>query len=145
LLSLRENNGVIQMIDTLIGDLTKEMTEAKAEEKNAQADYEQLMKDSADKRAADSKSLGEQESAKADTTAALEAHNADKASDAKELGATLQYIHSLHNECDWLIQYFETRKEARANEVDSLENAKAVLSGADYSFVQTQRSFLRRQ
>merc|ERR1719160_1407628 len=46
-----ESNGVIAMIDMLIGDLTKEMTQAEAEEKNAQADYETMMKDSAEKRA----------------------------------------------------------------------------------------------
>merc|ERR1719247_200777 len=35
-----ESNGVIAMIDLMIKDLTKEMTEAKAEEENAQEDYE---------------------------------------------------------------------------------------------------------
>merc|ERR1719440_685088 len=55
-----------------------------------------------------------------------------------ELLATNQYIQSLHNECDWLIQYFDVRKDARASEVDALEKAKAVLSGADYSLVQTK-------
>jgi septal ring factor EnvC (AmiA/AmiB activator) len=133
-----ESAGVIQMIDMLVKDLDKEMTEAEAEEKDAQADYEQMMKDSADKRAADSKSLEEQEAAKADAEASLQQHGADKKADEKELGATLQYIHSLHNECDWLLQYFDARKEARAGEVDALGKAKAVLSGADYSFIQTR-------
>merc|ERR1719426_523910 len=88
------------------------MTEAETEEKDTQADYEQMMKDSA----------------------------------KKELGATLEYIHSLHSECDWLIQYFDVRKEARTSEIDSLSKAKAVLSGADYSLVQTRthHKFLRR-
>merc|ERR1719486_1031976 len=45
-----EGNGVIAMIDLLVADLTKEMTEAKATEKNAQEDYEQTMSDSAEKR-----------------------------------------------------------------------------------------------
>merc|ERR1712045_914211 len=52
-----ENNGVIAMIDLLIGDLDKELTEAKTQEKDSQAGYEQLMKDSAEKRTEDSKSL----------------------------------------------------------------------------------------
>merc|ERR1719163_1223769 len=124
------------MINLLVKDLDKEMTEAQAEEKDAQADYEQLMSDSADKRAADAKSLAEQEAAKADAEAALQKQGADKKTDEKELGATLQYIHSLHNECDWLLKYFDARAEARAGEVDSLGKAKAVLSGADYSLVQ---------
>merc|ERR1719373_1125985 len=52
-----ESNGVIAMIDLMIGDLTKEMTEAKATEKDAQADYEQAMKDAAEKRTTDTKTL----------------------------------------------------------------------------------------
>merc|ERR1719375_3027678 len=133
------------MIDLLIKDLDKEMTVAKAEEKDAQEDYEQMMKDSAEKRAEDSKSLSDKEAALADNKAALEKDTDAKASATKELGATMQYIQSLHNECDWLLQYFEVRKEARTSEVDALGKAKAVLSGADYSLVQMKSSrFLQR-
>jgi len=128
-----ESGGVLQMVDLLVADLDKEMTEAEAEEKDAQADYEQLMTDSADKRSADSKSLSEKEGAKADTEAAVEGHQDDEASAQKELGATNKLISTLHAECDWLAKYYDVRKEARADETDSLSNAKAVLSGADYS------------
>merc|ERR1719298_107713 len=132
-----ESNGVIAMIDLLVKDLDKEMTVAKAEEKDAQEDYEQMMKDSSDKRAEDSKTLGDKEATLADLQAALEKDTEAKASTTQELAATLQYIQSLHNECDWLLQYFEVRKEARTSEIDALGKAKAVLSGADYSLVQT--------
>jgi chromosome segregation ATPase len=140
-----ESNGVIAMIDLLIKDLDKEMTVAKAEEKDGQEDYDQMMKDAADKRAKDAKNLGDKEAALADMKASLEKDTESKASTGKELGATTMYIQSLHNECDWLLQYFNVRKEARTSEIDALGKAKAVLSGADYSFVQvkTQR-FLRR-
>jgi len=133
-----ESTGVIAMIDLLVKDLEKEMTVAKTEEQDAQADYEGTMKDSAEKRAQDSKSLTDKDGAKADLEADLEAHKAAKVSATKELGATLQYIASLHAECDWLVQYFDVRKEARTGEIDSLVKAKAVLSGADYSLVQTR-------
>merc|ERR1719468_1104901 len=49
------------MMDLLIKDLDKEMTEAQTTEKDAQADYEQMMKDSAEKRAEDSKTLTDKE------------------------------------------------------------------------------------
>merc|ERR1719456_931175 len=96
------------------------------------------MKDSAEKRAEDAKSLADKEAALADMQAALEKDTEAKASTTKELGATLQYIQSLHNECDWLLQYFDVRKEARTSEIDALGKAKAVLSGADCSLVQTK-------
>merc|ERR1719327_2496705 len=124
------------MIDLLVKDLDKEMTAAKAEEKDAQADYETMMKDAASKRADDSKALANKEKTLADLQSSLQSSQEEKASTQKELGATLQYIQSLHNECDWLIQYFDVRKEARDSEIDALGKAKAVLSGADYSFVQ---------
>merc|ERR1719323_2758361 len=132
-------------MDLLINDLAKEMTEAETDEKDAQADYQQMMKDSAAKRATDASALAAKGSAKADTQAELQAHSEQHAAGSKELMATMQYVSSLHAECDWLLQYFDVRKEARAGEVESLKQAKAVLSGADYAFVQKHtRSFLGR-
>jgi len=140
-----ENTGVIAMIDLLIADLAKEMTEATTDEKDSQADYEEMMRDSAAKRTTDSKALTAKGSAKADTEAALQAHNEHRADLGKEHMATMKYISSLHAECDWLLQYFDVRKEARAGEVDSLKRAKAVLSGADYALLQKQsHTFLGR-
>merc|ERR1740121_499276 len=100
------NTGVIAMIDLLIKDLDKEMTEATTDEKNSQSDYEQMMKDSAEKRTTDSKALSQKGSEKADTEAELQATTAHKADQTKELMATEKYISSLHAECDWLLQYF---------------------------------------
>jgi hypothetical protein len=140
-----ESNGIIAMMDALVADLDKEMTEAEVTEKDAQGDYEQMMKDSAAKRAEDSKSLTDKEAALADLQAGLQSQTDGKASAESELQATNQYIHSLHLECDWLLKYFDMRKEARTNEIDALEKAKAVLSGADFSLVQTNtRNFLSR-
>merc|ERR1711972_370608 len=138
-----ENTGVIAMIDLLVKDLTKEMTEAETDEKDGQADYEQMMKDSAAKRATDSKALTAKTAGKADMESTLQAHKDSAGAGKKELMATDQYIASLHAECDWLLQYFDARQAARTGEIESLKNAKAVLSGADYSLVQT-RKFLRR-
>jgi len=142
-----ESGGVIAMIDLLIADLDKEMTEAKVTEKDSQADYEQMMKDSAEKRALDSKSLTEKNAAKAGLEADVESNTDEKNSAVKEVMATEQYIASLHAECDWLLQYFDVRKDARTSEIEALTTAKAVLSGADFSLVQKNREvkFLRGQ
>jgi chromosome segregation ATPase len=133
----QESTGVIAMIDLLIKDLVLEMTEAETEEKEAQKEYEALMADSAEKRAADSQTLADKEQEKANTEVALEKLKEVQLDTFKELQATEQYISALHAECDWLLQFYAVRAEARASEVESLKNAKAVLSGADYSLVQT--------
>merc|ERR1719395_420076 len=126
------------MMDMMVKEVDQEMTEAEAEEKDAQADYEEMMSDSAEKRAEDSKLLSDKESAKADMEADLEKATEDKTATSKELSATKMYIAQLHGECDWLIQYFDQRKEARDSEIDAMGKAKAVLNGADYSLIQTK-------
>jgi chromosome segregation ATPase len=141
-----ESNGVIAMIDLLSKDLDKEMTTARTEENDAQASYDKAMADAADKRTQDSKSLNDKNGALADMQSELERQTAEKKSTGNELAATLQYIHTLHGECDFLVKYYDARKEARASEIDSLGNAKAVLSGADYSLLEVNpRTNLRRR
>merc|ERR1719387_1249703 len=135
-----ESSGVIGMMDTLKAELQKEITEMEVGEQNAQEDYEQMVKDAADKRAADNLSIEEKELAKAQAEAELVKSGDAKAGAEDELMATKKYIADLHADCDWLLNNFETRKEARTAEVEALKNAKAVLSGADYSLIQIRRT-----
>merc|ERR1719326_849203 len=138
-----ESNGVIAMIDGLVLDLEKEMTEAETDEKNAQEDYEEFMKDSAQKRAEDSKSIENKMSNKAELSDDLVKAKAAKGDKTKELMASEEYLGTLHLECDWLLKNFDLRKEARDGEIDALGKAKAVLEGADYSLIQTASRSLR--
>merc|ERR1719181_1421336 len=92
------------------------------------------MKDSAEKRALDSKAIADKEGTKADLEAKL--LEDEKKSTTKEAMATHEFLAETHADCDWLLSNFEARKEARAGEVDALTKAKAVLSGADYSLLQ---------
>merc|ERR1740121_87723 len=124
------------MIDLLVQDLDKEMSEARTAEKDAQADYEELMRDSSAKRTSDSALLTEKTAIKASLEGDLQNLRDTKGQVSRDLSATNKYIASLHAECDWLLKFFETRKAARDSEIDALGNAKAVLSGADYSFLQ---------
>merc|ERR1719491_2613322 len=66
-----ESTGVIAMMDMMIADLDKEITEVEVEEKEAQREYEEFMKDSAEKRALDAKAIEDKESVKADISAKL--------------------------------------------------------------------------
>merc|ERR1712241_958249 len=111
-------------------------TEIQTEEKENQAEYEQFMKDSAAKRASDSKSIADKESAKADMESRLIKTKEEETTKMKEAMATAKYLSEVHMDCDWLLNNFEARKSARAGEIDALTKGKAVLSGADYSLLQ---------
>merc|ERR1719240_1207239 len=117
------------MMDMLVADLDKEMQEMEFEEKDAQAEYEESIK--------------EKEAAKAGLETSIVDMEAEHKGTMKEAMAKGEYLADLHGDCDWLLQNFEYRKEARAGEVEALKKAKAVLSGADYSLVQVTRKHLR--
>jgi predicted metal-binding transcription factor (methanogenesis marker protein 9)/predicted nucleic acid-binding Zn-ribbon protein len=138
-----EHTGVVSMLDMLVADLDKEIQEMTVDEKDAQAEYETFMEDSAAKRATDAKSIADKEGAKADLEAEVEKLTAELKSTKMAAMDKYEYIKDLHLDCDWLLANFEARKAARAGEVESLKNAKAVLSGADYSLVQRSSTRLR--
>merc|ERR1740121_2955040 len=128
-----ESTGVIAMIDLLVKDLDTEMTEAKVEEENAQEEYGKTVADAKADRTGLSKALKSKSAAKADLTADLETLKSDKKSTSAGLMATEKYLADIHSDCDWLLKYFDVRAEARSGEIESLDKAKAILSGADYS------------
>jgi len=132
-----ESGGVIKMIDMIVADVDKEIQTMEVEEKDAQEDYETFMSDASTKRAEDSKSITDKEAAKAETEETLQSDTETKKSTQMEAMETAKYIGGLHGECDWLLKEYEARKTARTGEIDALGKAKAVLSGADYSLVQT--------
>jgi len=127
------------MMDMMKADVAKETQEMEFEEKDSQEDYENMVNDAAAKRAADTKSIQEKTAAKADMETELVRSKDQKGVEEDELMATKEYIQNLHSDCDWLLENFEMRKGARSGEIDALKKAKAVLSGADYSLVQTSR------
>merc|ERR1719478_495881 len=113
------------------------------EEKDAQSDYEKFMADAKEKRSQDSKSITDKESAKAETESQLQTDTDTKKSTTVEAMENAKYLGGLHEECDWLLKYFDARKSARTGEIDALGKAKAVLSGADYSLVELSSVHLR--
>merc|ERR1719201_3032489 len=131
------------MIDVIVADVDKENQTMELEEKDSQKDYEGFMSDASEKRALDSKAITDKESAKAETESELQSSKDNKKSTTIEAMENAKYIGGLHEECDWLLKYYDTRKSARDGEIDAMGKAKAVLSGADYSLVQTAAVHLR--
>jgi hypothetical protein len=66
------------------------------------------------------------EGAKADTEGAQSANDASLA----KLG---DMLNAFHQDCDWLMKNFDTRQTARAEEMDAINDAKSILSGAKFS------------
>lgn len=125
---------IIFMINNIISDLDKEVSLAKEDEASAAEDYESLIADAKEKRTKDLLSLGDKQSAKAALGTALQKHKETGTSLSKSLNVAIESVKALEADCNWLLDNFDLRREARVDETESLKKVKAVLSGADYRF-----------
>merc|ERR1719214_5971 len=91
-----ESGGVLAMMDMMVADVEKDIQEMKFEEKDSQAEYESMLTDAAEKRAADTKSIEEKEAAKAGIEDDIVKTQDTKAAEEAELMATKQYITEIH-------------------------------------------------
>jgi hypothetical protein len=127
---------VMMMIEGIIKEAKDLEEKALQEENEAQADYETFMKDS-------------QDSIQAMATDITNKSEAQAQADKEKVGAENDLAHTidtildlgkasaaLHQDCDWLLKNYDARATARAQEIDALNSAKAILSGAKFSFVQ---------
>jgi len=128
-----KSNGVFAMMDNLAKELGDSIAEGKHDEETAQKDYESLMARSQSTRQKSVESITNKEAAKADLDMKKERAAEAKGSQEIELQNVKEYITKLHGSCDFLLQNYDLRKAARSQEQDSLSNAKAVLSGANFS------------
>jgi hypothetical protein len=122
--------GVMGMMDDIVRDLEMDVKDAEYEEKTAAKDYGELMSDSQATRAANSKAIVDKTATKAETEGKLMQTKEARAGSAEDVKLAATTITDLHASCDFIMQNYDMRKEARSNEIDSLKNAKAVLSGA---------------
>jgi len=129
-----KSGGVMALMDMLVGDLKSSLQEAEHDEKTAQGDYTELMADSQETRASDSKSITDKSAAKADLESKVVGLKEQKALTVEELENLSGYTAEIHGSCDFILENFKLRSDARTNEIESLKNAKAVLAGASYSF-----------
>merc|ERR1719473_1351857 len=128
-----KSNGVMQLMDMMAGDLKKDMSDGKHAEEMAQKDYENLMSASQKTRATNAESITEKESSSAEWAEKIENAKTEQASTTEALAKLKEYIAGLHSSCDFLVENYGARKEARTNEIEGLKNAKSVLSGASFS------------
>jgi len=127
---------VLNLLDSIIGESKDIEKKALNAENEAQAAYEEYITDSNAANAAASSGIqnksGQNARADKDKIQATESRDAT-IQDLLRLG---EENASLHQECDFLIQNMDTRQSARAAEIDSLFNAKAIFSGANLGFLQ---------
>jgi hypothetical protein len=122
--------GVMSLIQEIKAEAVTLEKEGVLAEQNAQNDYTAFVAETAKSIGAANRSIGAKADAKAELEQAIVAASADKAATVQALMELGKYETELHSSCDYVLKNFDLRQEARAEEMDALNSAKAILSGA---------------
>lgn len=120
---------VIAMLDDVMKDSKTMEDEAIAAEESAQNAYENFMKDSNKMIISTTKMINDMTEAKAKAKSDLIMAKTDFKQTMSELEGLNNEAGDLHKSCDYLLKNFDLRQQARAAEIDALNEAKNILSG----------------
>jgi len=126
----QKSGGVMALMDQITRDLDASLMDGEHEETTAQKDYVELMADSQESRTQMSKSITDKQAAKAEINTKKAQAKEKEMGDLKDLEIIAKYVVELHGSCDFILENFDIRKEARTAEIENLKHAKAILAGA---------------
>jgi len=125
--------GVLGMIQQIINDAKAMEAEAIRSDEDAQQAYEAFSKETKSSIAANSKNIVNKMATKSKAQAGLVETKEDKRAVMLELEQLANTKAELHESCDFVMKNFEIRQTARDEEVEALNQAKAILSGAKFA------------
>jgi len=125
-------SGVVQLLQNIIDEAHQMEKDSLQSETDSQASYEEFIKNSNASIDANNKSIVAKTESKAETEAQKVQAEGDKVAandDAEKLQA---YNAELHGSCDFILKNFDLRQNARSEEIEALQQAKSILSGASF-------------
>merc|ERR1719375_1962837 len=133
------------MIQQIINDAKALEVAATKDEADAQEAYEGFVKETDASIAEKSKDIVNKSEEKAKAEEEKTQAEEDKEAVMIELDQLSNEILDLHKTCDFVMKNYEIRVTARDEEIEALKQAKAILSGADFSeFLQSGVAALSR-
>jgi len=130
---MKKNAGgspVIGMIEQIIEESVAVEKEAVTAEKEAQEGYETFVKNGNDLIAELETNIVDKEKAHATADEELIQAGTDHGSTVGELEDLAEVKANLHDECDFVLKNFDIRQKARLQEIEAIQEAKGILSGA---------------
>jgi len=124
--------GVMQMLQMVISDAESTEAQMQTAEQHAQTSYATLVTDTTASIEADRSSIALKLEEQAKAEGEKSQLEESLLSNGEELSTLESTLAARHGECDWLMKYFDVRQTARQEEMDSITDAKAILSGANF-------------
>jgi chromosome segregation ATPase len=126
-------SGVLGLISQIINDAKAMEAETIRSEEDSQKAYEDYVKETNGSIEEKNKDIVHKSSTKAKAEADLVQAKDDHEAVLLELEQLGNYKSELHGSCDFIVKNFEIRQSARDEEIEALRQAKAILSGANFS------------
>merc|ERR1719161_2150339 len=120
---------VMAMIEDVVKESKEIETQAIADETSAQAAYEGFIKDSNKLITSNTDDIANKSSAKAKADAELAQAKGDLKGTIETILTLADTAKTLHDQCDFLLKHFTERQASRTQEIDALNQAKAIFSG----------------
>jgi len=121
--------GVLGLLQQIIQEAKHMEAEAIRDEDEAQQKYEGFVKETNNSVETKGAAIVNKNQDKADTEQSLTQANSDHASETTELETLSGGSAALHQSCDFLMKNFDLRMQGFDQEVEALQQAKAILSG----------------
>merc|ERR1712217_125165 len=128
--SYETNAGASPVIEQILEDSKALEAETISGEAKAQADYEKFVADSNGLIKGLQAAITSQTKAIASARGDSAEANLDLENTIGELDSLAQYEADLHEQCDFVLKNFDIRQKARLQEMEAVQAAKAILSGA---------------
>jgi len=122
--------GVLGLLREIIADTDRMEAEATTDENAAQKAYEEFTRNTNQSVNTHQNSITSKEGQLAEAEVKLSAQQDDLANTNDQLAKLKELNGNLHSSCDFVMKNYEVRQTARQEEMDSIVQAKAILSGA---------------
>jgi len=121
--------GVIAMIEGVVNESKDLETKALSAEQDSQAAYEGFIKDSNKLINANNQDIANKSDVKAKADIAKVQAEGDLKATITDILALADMAKEIHGQCDFLLKNFDERQSSRSQEIDALNQAKAIFSG----------------
>jgi len=127
--------GVVGMLEQIIADAARMEKDAITAEKDSQSAYESFVKETNLSMETKQRDTVNKSANKAETDVARTQAVEDQKTATADLQRMKNEESDLHKSCDFVTENFDIRQTARDQEVEALRQAKAILSGSNFSFL----------
>jgi len=124
------SGGVMQLLQKIISEAQQEESVLEIDENNAQRLYARFVADSSASMEADRQGIAEKEKQTAEASSSLSVTKESQLANGAQLEKLGSLLGGLHADCDYVLKYFDIRQKMRQEEMDAIDEAYAILSGA---------------